>query len=439
MDVKGAAARAKDASRRMAVLSDAVRRDALLHAADALEAACDALFAANDADMRRAEAEGLAAPLRKRLRFDRAKLDEVCAGLRALAGLSDPLGQTQRATELAEGLALYRVSCPIGVIGVVFESRPDALVQIAGLCIRSGNAVLLKGGREALETNRALFGVIDAAVQATGFPGGWGALLETREDVGEMLALDASIDLIIPRGSNAFVRQIMDRSRIPVLGHADGICHVYVDKDADIDMAKRVAVDSKAQYVAVCNAAETLLIHQDIARRALPALAEALGAAGVSLRGCDRAREVVPMEAATEADWDAEYLDYTLSVKVVPTLVAAIEHINRHGSGHTDAIITEDAEAARQFLAQVDSAGVYWNCSTRFADGYRYGLGAEVGVSTGKLHARGPMGIEGLCTYKYKLFGHGHTVGEGPAYTHRALDTASPFDGKARPDGEKAQ
>ncbi|MEG0768094.1 MAG: glutamate-5-semialdehyde dehydrogenase, partial [Clostridia bacterium] len=326
---------------------------------------------------------------------------------------------------------LYRDSCPIGVIGVIFEARPDALVQIASLCIKSGNAVLLKGGREALETNRALFHALSAAALEAGLPDGFAALLETREDVADMLSLDDCIDLIIPRGSNAFVRHILDNSRIPVLGHADGICHVYIDDSAQIDMAVRIAVDSKAQYVAVCNAAETLLVHAQVAPAFWPALAEGMRAAGVALRGCPRACAQLACAAATDADWDTEYLDYVLSVRVVDTLDEAIDHINRHGSGHTDAIVTRDEQAASRFLQRVDSAGVYWNCSTRFADGYRYGFGAEVGISTGKIHARGPMGLEGLCIYKYKMLGHGQTVQEqldgAWQYTHRSLPQDCPL------------
>lgn len=413
----------------MATLPDAVRQHALQAAESLLEAKAGDIFRANARDLALAEQENLSLPLRKRLVFDEAKLEEACLGLRALRALPDPLGHTQLATELAPGLELYRVSCPIGVIGVVFESRPDALVQIAGLCVRSGNAVLLKGGREALETNRLLFSIMDEAVRGAGLPTGWGALLETREDVDAMLALHTYIDLIIPRGSNAFVRHIMDNSRIPVLGHADGICHVYIDKDADAEMALRITVDSKAQYVAVCNAAETLLVHADIAAAVLAPLQAALQKAGVALRGCERTQEIIRCEAAEAADWDREYLDFILSIRIVDSLEEAILHINEHGSGHTDAIVTGNAEAARAFLARVDSAGVFWNCSTRFSDGYRYGFGAEVGVSTGKLHARGPMGIEGLCTYKYKLFGTGQTLGGGIDYTHRPLSCPSPFDG----------
>lgn len=428
MTIRERAERSRAASLEMIGVPDDTRRRALCLAANRLEKGFAAIDAASISDMERAEAEGLAAPLLKRLRFDAKKCKESCEGLRALAAIPDPLGVTQRATELAEGLELYRVSCPIGVVGVVFESRPDALVQIAGLCIRSGNAVLLKGGREALLTNRALFAELDAAAREAGLPEGWGALLETREDVGEMLALDELIDLIIPRGSNEFVRHIMQNSSIPVLGHADGVCHVYVDAEADVRMAIDIAADSKTQYVAVCNAMETLLVHESVAKRFLPALAEAIPQ--VTLRGCERTRHILPHCAeATEADWDTEYLDEILSIKIVDSAEEAIRHINRHGSGHTDAIVTQNAETARDFCARVDSANVFHNCSTRFSDGYRYGLGAEVGIATGKLHARGPMGVEGLCTYKYKLIGHGQTVGGSVSYTHRALDNPCPYDG----------
>jgi len=425
--VRQAAQVAKAAAVRMAVVPAKTRDAALRRMADGLEAARETLLAANAADLRAAVA--LPGPLQKRLVFDDHKLKESVEGLRALADLPDPIGQTTLSTELAEGLRLYRVRCPIGVIGVVFESRPDALVQIAALCLKSGNASLLKGGREALESNRALFEVLNRAALEAGLPQGWAALLETREDVAEMLALDECIDLLIPRGSNAFVRHIIENSRIPVMGHADGLCHVYVDQAADLDMALSVVKDSKLQYVAVCNACETLLVHEAIAPALLPGLRQALE--NTQLRGCEKTRAIIPCEAATEADWDTEYLDRILSIRVVGSLEEAVEHINAHGSRHTDAIVTGDEAAAAAFLRQVDSAGVYWNCSTRFADGYRYGFGAEVGVATGKIHARGPVGLEGLTIYKYKLLGQGHTVqafAEGERrYTHRTLNEECPL------------
>ena len=402
-----------------------VRNQALLHLADLLSSSEEAVFSANQADLACAESEGLAAPLLHRLKFGREKMDQVCSGLKALASLPDPIGKTTYAMEITEGLDLYRVVCPIGVIGVIFESRPDALVQIASLCIKSGNAVLLKGGREAIRTNQALTAVIRRVLSDTGLPADCAQLLESREDVAAMLKEDELIDLIIPRGSNAFVRYIMDNSRIPVLGHADGICHVYVDRDADPDMAVRITVDSKTQNVSVCNAAETLLVHQDAAAAILPRIADALREKGVEIRGDDKASAMIGCRPAGEEDWSREYLDYIISVKIVGSLREAIDHINHYGSHHTDCIVTSDREAAAEFMNRVDSAGVYWNVSTRFSDGFVYGFGAEVGIATGKLHARGPMGLEGLTTYKYKMFGNGHMMAEMKSgirqYTHRSL------------------
>lgn len=424
-DMISLARAAREASIPLAASKVDVRNAALLAIAQALEEHADTIIESNARDMARAQEANLASPLLKRLKVDEKKLASMAAGARALAGLDDPIGATQLSRELAPGLELYRVSCPIGVVGVIFESRPDALVQIACLCLKSGNAALLKGGSEALETNRALFEVLmDASLQA-GLPQGWAGLMETREDVNAMLGLDAYIDLIIPRGSNAFVRYIKEHSRIPVMGHADGVCHVYVDKDCDMDMAVRVAVDAKTQYVAVCNACETLLVHADVAQTYLPRLKAAMDEKHTRLLGCARTQAIIACEPAQEADWATEYLDYVLSIKVVDSLEEAIAHINRYGSGHTDAIITRDEDAARVFTALVDSAGVYVNCSTRFADGFRYGFGAEVGIATGKVHARGPMGLEGLCIYKYKLLGCGQIVEDfesGKAqFTHRPL------------------
>jgi glutamate-5-semialdehyde dehydrogenase len=396
--------------------------------------------------------------LLKRLKFDEGKIADVCAGIESLIKLDDPVGKTLSATELDEGLNLYKVSCPIGVIGVVFESRPDALVQISTLCLKSGNAVLLKGGSEAANTNKILAKVIAEATQElpqneichserseeslissrqtlrsaqgdsfehAGIPVSWIQLLETRQHVAEMLKQDDYIDLVIPRGSNEFVRYIMNHTNIPVLGHAEGICHVYVDGAANIDMAMKIAVDSKCQYVAVCNATETLLVDSKIAKAFLPKVKAAFDAKNVELRGCKTTRSIIKVKPATEKDWSTEYLDYILSIKVVDGVNEAIEHINHYGSHHTDAIVTQDKATAEKFLDLVDSAGVFWNCSTRFSDGYRYGLGAEVGVSTTKIHARGPVGLEGLVIYKWKLLGSGQIVAdyaEGKKkFTHKKL------------------
>ena len=397
----------------LTVAVSAERKNAALSAIrQALVKNAEKILSANAQDLADAKENSLAVPLLKRLKFDRGKLDEVCAGVESLIGLEDPVGRTLSATELDSGLELYKVSCPIGVIGVIFESRPDALVQISTLCLKSGNAVLLKGGSEAAKTNKILAEIITEASVRAGIPAGWLGLLETRADVAQMLSLDEYIDLIIPRGSNEFVRHIMQNTTIPVLGHADGICHVYIDKAADIEMAVRIVVDSKCQYVAVCNAAETLLVHKDIAEKFLPEIKKALEREKVEIRGCRKTRSIIKVKPATEKDWSTEYLDYIISIRIVDSIDQAIEHINTYGSGHTDAIVTQDKSAAAKFTSLVDSAGVFWNASTRFSDGYRYGLGAEVGISTNKIHARGPVGLEGLVIYKWLLAGDGQIVAD---------------------------
>ncbi|NDL67194.1 glutamate-5-semialdehyde dehydrogenase [Anaerotalea alkaliphila] len=412
MDINTIAKKAKEASIRLAAVSTEEKDKGLERIAQALLDRQEEILAANRADLQRSEEEALGAPLLKRLKFDQAKIREVVDGIRSLIGLPDPVGKVLMETELDEGLLLVKESCPIGVIGIIFESRPDALVQISSLCLKSGNAVLLKGGSEARETNRILSQVIQDATQGAQIPQGWLHNLATREDVQGLLKLDEWIDLIIPRGSNEFVRHIMDNSRIPVLGHADGICHGYIHEDADLEMAVRVANDSKTQYVAVCNAMETLLVHKGIAPRVLPPLAEKLKESNVKILGCPRTRALIPCVEATEEDWKTEYLDYTLSIKVVDNLMEAIDHINTYGSGHTETILTQSQETADIFMDLVDAGNVFHNCSTRFSDGLRYGFGAEVGISTNKIHARGPVGLEGLMIYKYKLEGNGHIVKE---------------------------
>ncbi len=389
-----------------------IRNAALEKIRTALLANKQAIFAANAEDLAAAEEAGVAVPVVKRLRFDEGKLADVCAGITDLIALPDPVGRTLLARELDEGLVMRRESCPIGVIGVIFEARPDALVQISTLCLKSGNCAILKGGSETARTNRALFQTIHAAAQEAGLPQGCLFQVEARADIAELLACDGSVDLLIPRGSNEFVRYIMDNTRIPVMGHADGICHVYVDRAADAEKAVRIAVDAKTQYVSVCNAAETLLIDRAASLALTRALVESLQEKGVEVRGTDEVRSLVSCEPATDEDWDTEYLALTISVKLVDGVAEAIDHINRHGSHHTDAIVTEDAATAARFLQLVDSANVYQNCSTRFADGFRYGFGAEVGISTSKLHARGPVGLDGLVTYKYKIVGNGHIVSD---------------------------
>jgi len=427
MNISEIAAVAGAASIQMASAKTDVKNNALAEIAKALKQHTAEIVSANKEDLVTAEKNNLAAPLLKRLKFDESKIADVCAGTESVIKLDDPVGKTITATELDKGLELYKVSCPIGVIGVVFESRPDALVQISTLCLKSGNAVLLKGGSEAAKTNRILAEVISEASEKAGLPKVWIQLLETRQDVAQMLALDEYIDLVIPRGSNEFVRYIMDNTNIPVLGHADGICHVYIDSDADLDMAVNITVDSKCQYVAVCNAAETLLVNNKIAEKFLPKIKTALEENAVELRGCEKTASIIEVKPATQKDWSTEYLDYILSIKIVDGLGQAIDHINRYGSGHTDAIVTADKGKAESFMALVDSANVFWNCSTRFADGFRYGLGAEVGISTNKIHARGPVGLEGLVIYKWKLLGNGQVVAdysgsEAKKFTHKKLE-----------------
>jgi glutamate-5-semialdehyde dehydrogenase len=428
--IKQIAQSARNASIHMAALPSEKKNKALERIAKALKENSSLILAANALDIENAKANHLAVPMQKRLLFDGKKLQEVVQGLLDMARLPDPVGRTTYQNQLDKGLELYRVTCPIGVIGIIFEARPDALVQISALCLKSSNAVILKGGTEANETNRILAKVIQDASLEEGIPEGWISLLRTRTDVMDLLKLDEEVDLIIPRGSNEFVQMIMNNTRIPVLGHADGVCHAYAHRDCDPAMAIRILLDAKAQYVAVCNAAETILIHQDIAPELLPRLNDTFEENRIQIFGCDRTRAIIDCEPVT--DWHTEYLDYKVSVRIVDSLEEAIAHINRYGSGHTEVILTESESAARTFMSLVDAGNVFWNCSTRFSDGFRYGFGAEVGVSTSKIHARGPVGLEGLVTYKYKLFGTGQTVGDyssGKAsFLHLQTDKDCPFD-----------
>ena len=426
MNLAAKARQAKQASIHLAATTTEIKNRAIVEIARMLEKHAADIEAANQSDLNRSQEENLAAPLLKRLKFDGGKIIEACKGLSSLIDLPDPVGETLNTVELDSGLELFKVSCPIGVIGVVFESRPDALIQISSLCLKSGNAVILKGGSEAFETNRVLADLISEAGEKTGIPPGWLFLLETRDDVTDMLRLNDSIDLIIPRGSNDFVQHIMDNTKIPVLGHADGICHVYIDKTADLVMAGNIVVDSKCQYVAVCNAAETLLVHREVAGSFLPQLKTAMEPLGVELRGCEETLELIDIHPASSEDWCTEYLDLILSIKIVSGIDEAINHINHFGSGHTDVIVTTDRDRGNLFMDLVDSAGVFMNCSSRFSDGFRYGLGAEVGISTNKIHARGPVGMEGLVIYKWQMIGNGHIVADysgenAKPFTHRKL------------------
>jgi glutamate-5-semialdehyde dehydrogenase len=430
-------------------LSSQQKDRTLLAVREALAEQRAEILAANQSDLRQAEAlceQGkLDKVLLKRLDLSGSgKFDTLLAGIDQLRTLPDPVGRVTLATELAaDGLELYRVTCPIGVICVIFESRPDALVQIGTLGLKSANAVVLKGGREATATNQALTAAMRLGVERT-----LGAryanalqLVTTRAEIAELLKLDQYLDLVVPRGSQSLVRYIKANTTVPVLGHADGLCACYIDKDADPDKAVRIVVDSKTQYPAACNALETLICHRlAMERGVLEQVAQALWKQNVEIRADEDAfahlQKVLVstrnqdtkqklLRRATAEDWDTEFLDYILAVKIVESMDEAISHINEHGSHHTDCIITEDVNTAECFLAAVDAAGVYHNASTRFADGFRYGFGSEVGISTNRIHARGPVGLEGLVTYKYRLYGAGHTVAEFAAgsrqFTHRAI------------------
>lgn len=420
------AQRTRRAAQALAGCSTLLKNQALEAVAQALEAGAPEILAANAKDCQLAQDEGLAAALYARLKLDASKLEGAIAGVRNVATLPDPVGILQLHRELDTDLILSRVSCPLGVLGVIFEARPDAVIQIAALAIKSGNGVLLKGGQEALHSCQTLVSAIHQGLSQTSISPNMVALLTSREETLALLNLDDEVNLIIPRGSNQFVKFVQDNTRIPVLGHAEGICHLYIDAAADLPKAVAITVDAKTQYPAACNAIETLLVHRDIASSFLRDVAVALQLHQVELRGDEHTRELLDVAAATAADWATEYSDLILAVKVVDSLEEAISHINIYGSGHTDAIVTENEQAAASFLDRVDATGVFHNCSTRFADGFRYGFGAEVGISTQRMPPRGPVGLEGLVTYKYKLQGQGHIVaaysGKGAQpFTHRDI------------------
>ncbi|WP_135613125.1 glutamate-5-semialdehyde dehydrogenase [Methanococcoides sp. AM1] len=429
---------AKMASITLASVDTKTKDRALEAMANALDENRDRIIEANNADLEEAgrmKAEGkLSQALVDRLKVSNAKIDGMINGIRDVIKLEDPSGKTMKTLELDTGLDLYQVSCPIGLIGVIFESRPDVVPQIMSLCLKSGNATIFKGGSEALNSNRTIFDILVKAMENTeGIPNGAFQLMETREEVMNLLALDDYIDLLIPRGSNEFVKYIQDNTKISVLGHADGICHVYVDNNADMNKAYDVCFDSKVQYPAVCNAMETLLINREIAEDFIPEMMKRYDEAGVELRFDEGSYTIAEklglknIKKATDEDWKTEYNELILSVKLVDSIEQAINHINNYGSHHTDAIITEDAPKRKQFIDLVDSSSVMVNASTRFADGFRYGKGAEVGISTNKIHSRGPVGMEGLVIYKYVLLGNGDKVsdyaGDEPKpFTHRVID-----------------
>ena len=393
--------------------SNEMRNTCLKNIIENLKKDKEHILAENKRDIENAENERISSSILSRLLFDEHKMDTVIAGINDLIKMPDPIGKITLKRELDEGLVLTRTTTPIGVIGVIFEARPDALVQIASLCIKSGNAAILKGGSEALLTNRALFESIKRAVKDSNLPEHALVQLEARSDVSELLSCYEYVDLLIPRGSNSFVKYIMDNTNIPVMGHADGICHTYVDEDFDLDKSIRILVDAKTQYPSACNTTETILVHKNAVDKLFPRLNKAFNDARIKVFAhkniIDKFDNAVP---ATDNSFHTEYLEKTVNVKTVDDIDEAINHINTYGSHHTDAILTNIDSNADYFMNRVDSANVYKNCSTRFADGFRYGFGAEVGISTGKLHARGPVGLEGLCTYKYKLYGNGDIVAD---------------------------
>ena len=428
MNITDIAKNANTSALVLAHLSTDLKNQALGLMADALEENCDAILSANEKDLEFAKKEGIAQPLIARLALNEEKVSGMAKGIRSVVALEDPVGKVKSTMEMDQDLVVRQVTCPIGVIGAIFESRPDAVPQISSLCLKSGNAVILKGGTEAQNSNKVIVNLlVEAISKVPGLPTSAVQMIETRSEVADMLKEDKYIHLVVPRGSNAFVKYIQENTRIPVLGHSEGVCHGYIDKLADLDKSIRICLDSKLQYPAACNAMETLLVHKDIAGKVLPDLVEIFKEKQVELVGCVKTCQVVPeVTLAHESDWDMEYNDLQLSIKIVDSFSEAVKFINRHGSGHTDVIITENLERAEQFLNEVSSSSVMWNASTRFADGFRYGLGAEIGISTNRTHARGPVGLEGLIIYKYKLYGNGQVAGDysganAREFTHKPL------------------
>jgi glutamate-5-semialdehyde dehydrogenase len=418
------------AAQHLASLSSELKNHAIESIAKSLELHADEIVAANLTDCQTADGK-IGSALYSRLKLDATKLKGAIVGVRDVGKLADPVGQIQIHRELDAGLIMHRVSCPVGVLGVIFEARPDAVIQIASLAIKSGNGVILKGGSEAINSCTVLVKAIKAGLAQSQVSPDVIQILTTRSETTELLKLDRYVDLIIPRGSNEFVKYVQDNTRIPVLGHADGICHLYIDREADLDKAVKIAIDSKTQYPAACNAIETLLIHQSIASKFLPLIVKQLQASNVKVRIDEIGNKILAgniqdLKPATTDDWSTEYSDLIISIKIIPDLESAITHINTYGSRHTDCIVTEDASTAKMFIDRVDAANVFHNCSTRFSDGFRYGFGAEVGISTQKMPPRGPVGLEGLVTYKYQITGDGHIVkdyaGDNPKpFTHRDL------------------
>lgn len=401
---------ARAAARTMAVADPGIKNAALFAIADAIEAARDTLLQANARDLRAGQNQ-LDPALLERLELNPARIAAMAEGLRQVAALADPVGEITDLNYRPSGIQVGRMRVPLGVIGIIYESRPNVTADAAALCIKSGNAVILRGGSEARESNQAIGACISSALAAAGLPADGVQVVETtdRAAVGEMLRMHEYIDVIVPRGGKGLVAFVTEHAQVPVIKHLDGVCHVYIDDQADVEKAIAIAVNAKTQRFGTCNTMETLLVAEGIAERVLKPLAKTLRQAGVTMRGCDRTRELLDdASPAQDSDWSEEYLGPILAIKVVPNMDAAIDHIETYGSHHTDAIITENISRARRFLRAVDSSSVMVNASTRFADGFEYGLGAEIGISTDKLHARGPVGLEGLTSVKYVVLGDGH-------------------------------
>ncbi len=418
MNIIEIAKAAKQASIEALQLSTETKNNALSKVAECIENNKKEILKANNADLEAAKtllkSSEISQSTYNRLKLDENKLRDMISGIKDIVKLKDPVNIELWSKEIAENITLKKVSCPIGVIGVIFEARPDVISQISSLAIKSSNAVILKGGKEATNTNKIIFEIIKNAIESTeNFPKNMINLIFSREDVAELLKADEYVNLIIPRGSNSLVKFIKANTKIPVLGHADGICHIYIDESADIEKVINICIDAKCQYPSACNSVETILINEKELLNILPKLMFSLIQNGVTVVGDEKVKSIMPnIELATEADWQTEYGDKKVSIKTVKDINEAINHINKYGSGHTDCIITENDENAQKFMMFVDSAGVYKNISTRFADGFRYGFGAEVGISTNKTHARGPVGLDGLTIYKYKLFGNGDIVAD---------------------------
>ena len=409
--MRGLGETAREASRLLGRAETAAKNAALLAIADAIVAERERLVAENRKDLEAGRQRGLDAALLDRLELSDARIDSMAEGLRQIAALPDPVGAISGLDYRPSGIQVGRMRVPLGVIGIIYESRPNVTADAAALCLKSGNACILRGGSEALHSNQAIARCIERGLERAGLPASAVQVVTTtdRAAVGELLKLEQYVDVIVPRGGKGLIERVSRESRIAVIKHLDGVCHTYIDDQADIDKAVRVAFNAKTQRYGTCNTMETLLVAADIAGRVLPPLGELYRKQGVELRGCERSRAVLnDIAVARESDWDEEYLAPILAVRVVDDLDAAMEHIRKHGSGHTDAIVTENISRARRFLREVDSSSVMVNASTRFADGFEYGLGAEIGISTNKLHARGPVGLEGLTTLKFIVLGDGH-------------------------------